>query len=370
MVWGASLSAVALVAATVAWAVLEPGSDMPGSVTLPAIDTVRPSAVASTCPGVAGLGIPLWCVALAGSESAPAVAGDRLYVADADELLAVDEKTGTVVWRRASGLSRFSAPAVHDHVIVVGDARTGSARAFDLEEGVPTWTSERGLLPSRPEMGSTRTFVPARAGGLVALDVGSGRESWRALESRPVVGMALPTRHEVLVTTPDMLVAVSAATGRVRWQVPARDGDQLRTGARVAEGRAFIGASGAALYVVELPRQRVVDRFDRAGPTGVRPEHVDDRVIGVSTAGAVYGLGVSDGSLRWLTILPTTGVRDLTSDAGSVYVTSADRVFAVDARSGQRTWSADVTAVAGPIGRGDRFYVNTGRALMAVDRSG
>jgi outer membrane protein assembly factor BamB len=259
----------------------------------------------------------------------------------------------------------------------------------------------RSLLEFPPALAYGRVFLPTFAGLVVALDADSGKVLWRHVSGRcawasPAVANGL-VYQTFLLRPPTcdpgrgragMLVALDAASGRVRWRValaPTESsplvsnglvyvGDwsgrvtafDARTGARrwsVATGgavkgsvalagrRAYVGAYDGRLYGLDARTGRVLwhtsspSRLGRRGAFYSTPAIAYGRIYLGSTDGSVYSFGAVSGKLRWS---HRTGGYVYGSPAvwrGRILVGSYDGRFnALDAATGRVRWSFDAGA--------------------------
>jgi len=259
----------------------------------------------------------------------------------------------------------------------------------------------RSLLEFPPTLAYGRVFLPTFAGLLVALDADSGKVIWRHVSGRcawasPAVADGL-VYQTFLLRPPTCdpgrgragtLVALDAASGRVRWRValaPTESsplvwhglvyvGDwsgrvsafDARTGARrwsvvtdgavkgsvaVADGRAYVGAYDGRLYALDARTGRVLWRTSSRSRLGTRgafystPAIAYGRVYLGSTDGSVYSFGAVSGKLRWA---HRTGGYVYGSPAvwrRRILVGSYDGRFdALDAATGRVRWSFDAGA--------------------------
>ena len=151
-----------------------------------------------------------WRVSLPGTgHSSPVVWGDRVFLTAGDDTsnqvwtVCVSATSGSLLWQRGFPISPYhknaantlasGSPAVDAHRVYVAwnDAQGLTLRAFD-HNGTPAW--ERGLGP----------FASQHGGGASPIVYGDT--------------VVLAKEHD----GESCLVAVEAATGRLRWQTPRK----------------------------------------------------------------------------------------------------------------------------------------------------
>lgn len=194
---------------------------------------------------------PVWTAAVGPGYSGPTVAGDRVYLMDRvkspeqERVLCFDRRSGQPRWTHAYPCAyrdidyalgpRASVTVADGRAFTLGsmghalglDAATGAvlwARDLAQETGasINTW----GVTGAPLVVGD---LVILQIGGqpdacVVALDVKTGQERWRALDGKasysPPRLVRLADREVVLVWTAFSLAALEPATGKVWWKVP------------------------------------------------------------------------------------------------------------------------------------------------------
>lgn len=174
-------------------------------------------------------------------------------------VVGLDRASGTARWRiRPDTLARFvAAPvALPGGAVAVADDR-GTVRALAPGTGEVLWTRAVGApVAHTPAVGAAAAalLVPTTRGALVALDVRTGAERWRAelgQDDRVVPRVATPGVGEELAVvgaTNGRLVAIDVVSGAERW---ARTFDDHVNGAPlVADGRVYLGTTGERMLVL------------------------------------------------------------------------------------------------------------------------
>ena len=184
------------------------------------------------------------------SSNATVVAlGDMVYLHTKDAtFLALDAATGKEVWRRAFARQGFcdSRPVVAVGVVYVSgrvEAVAGDAsvlegvdlRALDARTGqeqwryrVPAGSHARGVCLTAPVLAGTTLYGLAEA-HLYAIDRATGRDKWKAVETRTMVdGRLRPVEVVGLIDAGAVLVGVSRtaliafdkSSGQIAWEIP------------------------------------------------------------------------------------------------------------------------------------------------------
>ncbi len=195
---------------------------------------------------------PVWTAAIGPGYSGPTVAAGRVYLTDRvkgpeqqERVRCFDQVTGRPLWTHAY-------PCVYRDVdyalgprasVTVAGGRAfslgtmGHAHALDAATGAVIWARDLvadykasiniwGVTAAPLVVGELAIF---QIGGqpdacVVALDVKSGREVWRALDGRasysPPRLVRIGGRDAVLAWTSHWLAALEPATGAVQWKLP------------------------------------------------------------------------------------------------------------------------------------------------------
>ena len=241
----------------------------------------------------------------------PIVAGGRIYTLDSGATVTATGTNGGTAWA-----TDLTPPADRD-----GEA-SGGGIAYD----------------------GGSVYATTGFGELIALDAGTGAVRWRQKFDAGIGGAPATDGGSVYVTARDgTATAVSADTGKIRWQVQ---------GTQTAAG--VVGVSAPAIS--------------------------GDQVIFPFSSGQMLAVQRDTGQPVWQAYVSGkrlgrafASVSDLTGDPvvadGIIYAgTSAGRLAAVSATTGQPVWTADEGAVSPPVVAGGAvFIVNDENQLVRLD---
>ena len=174
--------------------------------------------------------------------SAIAATPDSLFVPTQDELLAVDRRTGDVMWRHGSsedGATLTTYAVAADRVVAADDARR--LHFFDCGTGerVAASQAELGsLIVNATSYERGNLFVVADFdGGLVGVEA-NGDVRWRFDATNGLIsGMACSGPIICALTSPGFVHGINPATGALLWRV--RLGGLADAGPYFHQGRVF-----------------------------------------------------------------------------------------------------------------------------------
>lgn len=360
----------------------------------PVVVSVLLAGCGST-PSAPGSQRVLWRVEGRGWHVTPSVDATNVYFGSIDhELLAVDQASGAVRWRRNTGAegpyTLGYSTLVVGNLIVIGDA---DVYAFDRRTGAPRW------MFRPPELDYTGRGQLAVSGGIIytgsnlnrvfAIDAATGSERWRVqLPGDDRSSAFHPTTHDGMVfagikrfgiPTTGALAALDAETGAIRW---VREFDAGYPGAIYGclGGAVFHGAN--VIVAVEDGRIHALDRVTgatrwiapRVHPIPPEPGGgygdkrplvvVGDIVVAGSDRGILVGLDAATGLERWRWRQAGSTVAPITDDGQSAFVRiGGGELIALDAGTGVVRWREGAggmgrggTFASSPIAVGDRLY--------------
>lgn len=243
----------------------------------------------------------------------PAVAGGRLYAADARGVVAaLSPGDGRIIWERKTDFPFSGGPDVQGDTLVLGSTD----------------------------------------GDLVALSTRDGAQRWRAQLDSEVVSVPRIIGDLVLVhTVDDTLYAFDRADGRERWRysfpAPVLTLHGTSSPVATAEG-AIIGVSGGRLVHVELERglplweviitpPRGRSELERIADVDAEPVVVGDTAYVATYNGDLAAVDIPSGDVLWRRELSAHA--GLSADATALYITdSDDNLWAASPADGAGLW--------------------------------
>ncbi len=310
-----------------------------------------------------------------------AVVGETLY-ADTfgGDVLAIDRRSGRVLWHAHVPRTSMTAPIVADGLVVVGTGtndvltKTGSKlvwgvpggdeiAAFDAGTGRPRWTfktvGEDMPSPALVHVNGRDVLVFANGDDHVrALDVQTGRLLW----SKGVDGVATMASAAVLGDTvyvlagpsaamhrPDHVYAVRASDGAFRWTAPYGNADSSP-----AAGNGDVYVQDAQIVTGPPTANAMNDVYAIDAMTG----HL--RWARNSAVGFFTGIGTNEQAIASML------------DRGTLFesLPAARRFVAYEATQGRVLWSiaTDAAVKMSAVAMNGRLYVgDTAGVLYTID---
>jgi outer membrane protein assembly factor BamB len=289
--------------------------------------------------------------ALGLSISYPLVAGGRAYfvygsnTGSTQQLGAVDEHTGAMIWGPVDLEALYVAGQAYDgeQVFTVDDG--GLVRAFDAATGAPSWTYALGgtLSGEQPPTAYKGLLYVVDGALLTALDEGTGQVTWTAPISGSSVSSPAVTDDGVFVAAGcGDVSAFDPATGSLLWHHLGTCIGLAATPA-VFDGRVYVPESAVSGSTEET------DVFDAGTgeflgslPCVISPAF-DEGQAYCDLRSALAAFDLTTGAQAWIFL----GDQQLNlgpfAAAGVVYVASnTGMMFAVDQATGALVWSTEI----------------------------
>ncbi|MFP6735815.1 MAG: PQQ-binding-like beta-propeller repeat protein [Rhodospirillales bacterium] len=236
------------------------------------------------------------------------------------EVIALEAKTGKILWRRGLSAPMRSAPTVRDNRVYALTA-TNKLFALDGDTGETIW-SHSGIEEATnllgggsPAVDAGVIVVPYSSGEIFALRIENGQELWSdslsdarrvqgaisisAIRGRPIIDRGLV----FAVSNSGLLVAINLRTGRRLWdrsvgsiESPWIAGDYLYVLSDDSELIAFDRRNGQINWVTGMPQwEDPEDKDGRIDWTG--PILASDRLILANTLGKAYSVSPYTGHI-------------------------------------------------------------------------
>jgi len=251
-------------------------------------------------------------------------------------------------WRQKIGRGNqkyerlIAGPVAGNGMVFAVDTR-GSVSAVSLSTGRKIWQTKLEDSEERSDVGygggaalyGDKLFVTSGFGFVVALDAQSGQENWRYSGEVPFRGAPTVSADRVFAVTHDnQMIALNPNTGELIWEQVG-----------IAENAGMLGAASPA--------------YDGA------------TLVTALSSGELIAMRGTNGRILWQDALtssrrltPLAKLTDIDGNpvisGGRVYAIShAGRMVAIDMRSGERSWEADIAGVSTPWIAGGFGFITT-----------
>ncbi|KAK1186461.1 PQQ-binding-like beta-propeller repeat protein [Streptomyces sp. NBS 14/10] len=250
--------------------------------------------------------------------------------------------TGTApapLWTRDGLATNGVGPLAAGEVVVAGTPKGLTAWAVDTGQRAWTWTDRGTPLPAAGLLAAGGVMLAVTAGGrLTAVDPRDGRERWsRALGATRLLAADADTAY--VLDGERRLSALPLTGARARWTRSAATGTAKGAMAAVARGRLVVaGADGTVTAYRTDDHGSVAWHQDTTAEVALAPAMAGHTVY--LGGASLRALTLADGTQRWSKPAAEGGIWGSPTPAqGSLYVAWQDQLIAVDARSGEQTWS-------------------------------
>jgi len=252
------------------------------------------------------------------------------------------------VWRKKIGRGNQSyerliaGPVAGNGMVYAVDTR-GAVTAVLLSTGREVWQTELEDEDERSDVGygggaalyGDKLYVTSGYGFVVALDAQSGRELWRYTGEVPFRGAPTAASDRVFAVTHDnQMIALNPETGALLWEQVG-----------IAENAGMLGAASPA--------------FD--GSTLVAALSSGELIAMRGTNGRILWQDSLTSSRRLTPLATLTDIdgHPVISGGRAYAVSHAGRMVAIDMRSGERSWEADIAGVSTPWIAGAFGFITT-----------
>ncbi len=317
-------------------------------------------------PGPSGMPTTLWTVKTQGPVgSSPAVVGDVAYIVAGDKhVLALDVATGAQRWSSEHATYVGTPTTAGGRVFVIG--ADGSLSALGATDGRVAWTAPSALMAnSTPVVVGDLVVAGGSDKTLHAFDVSTGIERWEVATGGNFPRSPSTDGNLVFIGGEDGVVhAITATSGVEAWNHPTNAGHfattAVRDGTLYASGALSDGT--AELSALDAKTGDVQWRFTAPDQTGLRSPSVDATTVYIESADHVYALDRADASVRWVFDGASTEAAMTIAGDNLFLITRDEAVHALDKATGTARWSVKLDASVG-VGT----TVADGRVIVGTD---
>ncbi len=265
-------------------------------------------------------------------DSRPTITGDVVVATGAGRVIALDARTGRLLWTTTSGGRSLRGAGDNGSVTVaaLGAANGGHSLLLAIDRN----GSEVQAINSEEEIGVPAVmgdiaFVPWGQQYVSAIDLGSGKEIGRLLMRDQVsharnVGGDIYFGEDRLLRWDEKSRAASTGGGN-RWVLPKRE----------LPGEPRLLGAGSQVRPITSNAADKIRWYVRPVITadGV---HADSDRVAATYFDAVMGFASNDGSFEWAVLLPATPLGGDGAKGGFVFCDDKGFVTLIDAQSGMQ----------------------------------
>jgi len=322
----------------------------------------------------------------------PTVVDGTVFAGGIDgQIAAVDATTGDPAWTRAvDGVVAAGPTATPDeasgdessgggtvYIVTRGSDGSGRVHAIDPTNGALRWASDAGGNVTAPlAVADERVSVARRDGTVLALSTADGQRQWELSVGDAAAHVSAPAVRGGTVYLAartgegDGLVgrvfAVDAASGESAWTTDLGDRAVPRSLA-VADGTVVAGAATYGDVAVTDERAGDASANDADGEATATANGTGGTADATVTEGngtAATATGTANGTVGDGVSAGAAGGSSAADGTGS----ATGRVYALDARTGEKRWQRSVTAAvtAGPTVAGETAHVPLDGGVAAL----
>ena len=249
-------------------------------------------------------------------KSAPVIDEKRVYVGSDDGIFyALDQESGRVEWQfkigpHPKGKGIFSTPALYKDSVYFG-GYDGTLYALERATGKREWAyAEADWIGSSPAIAENLGLLyiglefsrPLMKGGIVAVDLKTGKKTWGRGMAGFTHGTPLYVREEAVVIVgsgENIVHAFDAETGAVKWRYRTR-GDVKSSLAYDPKRRLVLfGSWDGHLYALRASDGSLAFSFKTSTPVFSTPLVHDDTVYLASLDKFLYAINLDTGLSKW-----------------------------------------------------------------------
>ncbi|MDK2990510.1 MAG: hypothetical protein PWR16_2039, partial [Methanoculleus sp.] len=221
------------------------------------------------------------------------------------------------------------------------------AETAEYADGSPAVHDGKVFIPTWPDM----NFTDNGPMGLVCYDAATGTELWTNELGGDgvgsVSGVAIADGRVYLGGTDGQLYCVDEETGETHWasdKIDATDYYGLSSSPLVYDGTIYaLSASDGVLHAF-TPEGIESWSFPTGGSVGhfTSPAAADGRIFVAGNGSNLFCIDITTHTATWSVALPTAVKSTPAIGDGKVYVTTAERLHALDVSTGAEIWNASL----------------------------
>ncbi|MBW3562137.1 MAG: PQQ-binding-like beta-propeller repeat protein [Actinobacteria bacterium] len=316
-------------------------------------------------------------------------AGDGLYAATGDQIVALEVHDGTERWRvepsDPTGPPGYPTATVDGERVYVSTVG-GPLVAVDRASGTERWRFDPATveddLPTDNRSGITSVAVPFRERVIVTsnravytLDAATGGVEDRFQTSVGPGAVPVVAQGMVIVDLGPSVIGLDAASLQLRWQwtapaAGARIGSHPVTPPTLHGDVVLVGGGDGTLAALDPRTGAPRWDLDLGAAVISRPGVSGNTIVVRTETGDIRAFDAGTGRARWRQALSPTALGDPALSGRTVYATDADELIALDLASGTERWRTGLgdDGLTVPLAVEDTVLVGTSTGeLVAVD---
>lgn len=286
-------------------------------------------------------------------KSAPVIDEKNVYIGtDNEEFIAVDQKTGALVWKfkigkGSKGKSILSTPAICGSSIYFG-AYDGNFYALDKEDGKLIWRFEEAdWIGSSPAVAEDLGLVFIglefglfrKKGGIVAINNRTGEKKWDFTMPGLVHSSPAYCKEKKVVaigSNNNQVYLFDAASGKLKWTFQTNGEVKMSFAFDIETNTVIFGSFDNYVYILDIDSGKKVGSFKAGNIFYTTPiVYAGNAFIG-SNDKCLYNLNLRTGEINW--IAKTSGrifANPVIVD-DNIYIGATDgRLYEIDIKSGK-----------------------------------
>jgi outer membrane protein assembly factor BamB len=191
--------------------------------------------------------------------SSAAVANDKVYFAESDQIYALNAATGAKLWNYSIGGDFWSTPAMANGIVYAGTGayNIGNVYALNATDGTKIWNyTTDASISSSPLVANGIVYISAYVGTVYALNATSGIKLWNSTTSSSA-GSGAPSSSPIVVgnvvyigSGNGNVYAFDATSGSKLWNFTV--GNTYLSSPAIDNGVLYIGSANGNVYSLRV----------------------------------------------------------------------------------------------------------------------
>jgi outer membrane protein assembly factor BamB len=298
---------------------------------------------------------------------------NSLYFATADYRLNKTDLNGNIIWRTQLDAILKSEPGFDSDSVYVVDVLS-NLYAINSKDGKIKWRKKTAgplLFAGKPVVIDSNVCVAATS-GILQVFSSEGEELWQEDLEAGIFGPVTYRDGIIYIATDQNLVmAVYAKNGRVRWRFPVSD-RIVSCPPAYYKGNIYVGDMSGMLYMIEAGRGRGISKADLKSAVQGAPFFFNDMLVIPTRKGRVFALSTSDLKEIWKFDARPGEIFNANPNIfeSTVLFSTPFRVYARNIKNGKAEWETEAGARinTGVTVKDENIYVGLGSGELVSIR--